>query len=265
MDALIDWLPANGIGNIKRNGPKLIELARDRAGERGCVAVIVDGDGRDPARDDPHRAIDQACRAGQVPLVIAREAMEAWFLADEAVCVWLGVRVEPNTATIADPKRVVADTYLRTTGRTYRRLRRARLIVAQKASDPNAGRNSSLAEALAHLAACGVASRRRRLGREAPRGRIPAFRSIAEEAEFWDTHDSAEFEDEFETVTDVTFVRAKRKRGLTVRLEPETLAALSRAAREQGIGPSTLARMWIVQRLKQLQGRRSEPSSLPGT
>lgn len=48
-------------------------------------------------------------------------------------------------------------------------------------------------------------------GREATKSRIPAFSSTEEEAEFWDTHDSAEFEDEFETVTDVKFVKAKRK------------------------------------------------------
>ena len=39
--------------------------------------------------------------------------------------------------------------------------------------------------------------------------RIPAFKTIEEEAEFWDTHDSSEFDDEFETVTDVRFVRSK--------------------------------------------------------
>ncbi len=42
-------------------------------------------------------------------------------------------------------------------------------------------------------------------------GRVPAFKTIEEEAEFWDTHDSSEFDGEFETVTEVRFVRSKRK------------------------------------------------------
>ena len=32
------------------------------------------------------------------------------------------------------------------------------------------------------------------------RSRIPDFASLEEEAEFWDTHDSTEFEDEWEPV-----------------------------------------------------------------
>lgn len=35
---------------------------------------------------------------------------------------------------------------------------------------------------------------------EIPKTRIPVFSSIAEEAAFWDSHDTAEFEDEFEPV-----------------------------------------------------------------
>lgn len=41
---------------------------------------------------------------------------------------------------------------------------------------------------------------------------IPSFRSIEEEAEFWDTHDTVDFEDEWELVTDVTLVRDDRRR-----------------------------------------------------
>ena len=73
--------------------------------------------------------------------------------------------------------------------------------------------------------------------------RIPAFETVEEEAEFWDTHDSSEFDDEFETVTDVRFVRSKRKQPITVRLDQDTVAALRRQAHRRGIGTSTLARI----------------------
>ncbi len=80
--------------------------------------------------------------------------------------------------------------------------------------------------------------------------RIPHFKTIEEEADFWDSHDSAEFEDEFVEVEDVRFVKATPKKALTVRLEEQTLDDLKKIAKEKGIGPSTLARMWILERLR---------------
>ncbi|MDP2935540.1 MAG: CopG family antitoxin [Dehalococcoidia bacterium] len=81
--------------------------------------------------------------------------------------------------------------------------------------------------------------------------RIPRFRTIEEEAEFWDTHDLSEFEDELEEVEDVRFVvrRARQNRALTVRIDEETLATVTKEAAQQGVGSSTLIRMWILERL----------------
>ncbi len=81
------------------------------------------------------------------------------------------------------------------------------------------------------------------------KSRIPDFKTI-EEAEFWDTHDSTEFEDEFTEVDDVQFVMKTHKKPLTLRLEEQSLNELRKIAREKGIGPSTLARMWILERLR---------------
>src|SRR5690348_16605229 len=80
-------------------------------------------------------------------------------------------------------------------------------------------------------------------------GRIPAFRSVEEEAAFWDTHDIVEHLDDLAPVK-ITF--AKNLAGpLSVRLDPHDQAELARRAREQGIGPSTLIRMWVKERLRQ--------------
>ena len=43
--------------------------------------------------------------------------------------------------------------------------------------------------------------------------------------------------------------------GLTVRFDPETLAELRKRAHEQGIGATTLARLWILERLRSSEGR----------
>jgi hypothetical protein len=80
-------------------------------------------------------------------------------------------------------------------------------------------------------------------------GRIPAFASIEEEAAFWDTHDLTDFAEEWRPVQiEVSPELAER---LTLRLERRDRQQLIALARENGIGPLTLARMWIRERLRQ--------------
>jgi hypothetical protein len=72
-------------------------------------------------------------------------------------------------------------------------------------------------------------------GRPPPRrhakSRIPTFSTIEEEAEFWDTHDITEFEDELELVTDVRFVKA----GSRQREAPSSLAEITGQVPRRGI------------------------------
>ena len=79
---------------------------------------------------------------------------------------------------------------------------------------------------------------------------IPDFKSIEEEAEFWDTHDTADYEDEFRPVK-VRFAK-RLSDGITVYLEPDTLAALRTAAEKQGTVAAVLAKAWITERLRDL-------------
>ena len=97
------------------------------------------------------------------------------------------------------------------------------------------------------------ATKRERAAKRVGKSRIPEFATIEEEAEFWDTHDSAEFEDEFEEIdepVEVLMYRSAPKKALTVRLEPDLIDMLAGVARAKGIGPSTLARMWIMDQLR---------------
>ncbi len=80
-----------------------------------------------------------------------------------------------------------------------------------------------------------------------PHGRIPSFNNIEEEAAFWDTHDVTDFLEESQPAElDVGPELAEK---LTLRLERSDREALIRRARRMGIGPSTLARIWIKERL----------------
>jgi predicted DNA binding CopG/RHH family protein len=84
-----------------------------------------------------------------------------------------------------------------------------------------------------------------------PASKIPVFHSREEEAEFWDTHDFTEFLDETRPVK--LRIGKQLSEGLTVRLDRHDREELERRASEQGIGPSTLVRMWIKERLRGTQ------------
>jgi hypothetical protein len=81
------------------------------------------------------------------------------------------------------------------------------------------------------------------------RSRIPRFKSREEEAQFWETHSTTEFEDEFEEVK----LKVARPLGhiLAVRMDARTIDRLAELGRAKGLGPSTLARMWLLERLEQ--------------
>ena len=80
------------------------------------------------------------------------------------------------------------------------------------------------------------------------KSRIPEFKNREEEAKFFDSHDMADFQDEFKVIK-VRFAK-NLSEGLHVRLDPETLMKLRIEAKEKGIGPTTLVRMWVKEQLR---------------
>lgn len=81
------------------------------------------------------------------------------------------------------------------------------------------------------------------------RSEISPFETYEEEAEFWDTRDTTEFEDEFEPI-EVSFARSLIRRGLTVPLDPQTVEQLRRLSRDRKMEPAALVRLWIMDRLQ---------------
>jgi hypothetical protein len=89
-------------------------------------------------------------------------------------------------------------------------------------------------------------------------GRIPAFTNVEEEAAFWDTHDFTDFVEE-STPVQLTVGQELAER-LTLRLDQADRQALAKFALAKGLGPSTLARMWLKERLRQEAATESEVS-----
>ena len=77
--------------------------------------------------------------------------------------------------------------------------------------------------------------------------RIPRFHSREEEAEFWDTHSPLDFPNEIRQVE--MRVRKPLKGVLSIRLDHKHLEKLRELAEQYGIGPTTLARIFIVSAL----------------
>lgn len=75
---------------------------------------------------------------------------------------------------------------------------------------------------------------------------LKPFKTMEEEANFWDTHSAV---DQINEGTLVGFHQANKTDTLTIRFEAKDIQKLREKAFHMGIGPTTLVRMWIRERL----------------
>lgn len=87
------------------------------------------------------------------------------------------------------------------------------------------------------------------------------FKTYEEEANFWDTHSVI---DEINEGTLVGFHKANKTDTLTIRFQPEYIQILKEEALQLGLGPTTLVRMWVMEKLGfHSQHKRSSKASSP--
>jgi len=84
--------------------------------------------------------------------------------------------------------------------------------------------------------------------------RIPRTDSIQELAEFWDMHDSTDYEDELVEVTEPVFDRSAP---IEVPLLADEAKAVRELARAQGISKEQLIHEWVKQKLARPKARGS--------
>ena len=80
--------------------------------------------------------------------------------------------------------------------------------------------------------------------------KIPKFKTYEEEATFWDTHSFTDFPGEFKPVKVIFNLKKPKDDSLTVRLQSNLKTKLVEIANQAGVNASTLARMWIVEKLR---------------
>jgi predicted DNA binding CopG/RHH family protein len=83
---------------------------------------------------------------------------------------------------------------------------------------------------------------------------IAPFTTIEEEAEYWDTHSVV---DEINQGTAAGFHINRKSGTLTIRFQPEHIQRIREEANQQGIGPTTLARMWILEHMQEIEKKEA--------
>lgn len=76
---------------------------------------------------------------------------------------------------------------------------------------------------------------------------IPQTDSITELADFWDTHDITDFEDDLAEVKEAVFERRKE---LKIQLEPDEAGEIERLAKSREITCIELIHEWVREKLK---------------
>ncbi|MGD9129285.1 MAG: CopG family antitoxin [Candidatus Woesebacteria bacterium] len=83
--------------------------------------------------------------------------------------------------------------------------------------------------------------------------KIPRFKSVQEEANFWDQHDLTDYLPEMKKVSVKFFKQVfQKKEVLTIRLQTSLKKQLKKIAQHYNLSVSSLARMWLSEKLRKV-------------
>jgi hypothetical protein len=83
--------------------------------------------------------------------------------------------------------------------------------------------------------------------------KLPKTDSIQELAEYWDSHDLTDYEQELQQIPEPLFVRGT---GIKVPLESRYVEAVELMAHAKGVSREELIRAWVLQKLAQRNNAR---------
>jgi hypothetical protein len=88
------------------------------------------------------------------------------------------------------------------------------------------------------------------------KSKLPKTDSVQKLAEFWDSHDLTDFEDELEEVVEQVFVHGDE---IKLHLDSAQAVALQKLAAAQGVSREELIHAWVVEKLhRTTNGRRTK-------
>jgi len=81
--------------------------------------------------------------------------------------------------------------------------------------------------------------------------KIPDFKTIQEEAEFWDTHSITDYLHEMKEIKIIFKPAIPKEETIVVRVQVGLKKKLERKAQEEGLPLSTMLRTWFIKMLRQ--------------
>ncbi|EAZ90926.1 CopG family antitoxin [Crocosphaera chwakensis] len=73
--------------------------------------------------------------------------------------------------------------------------------------------------------------------------------SIEELANFWDSHDLTDFENQLEEVREPVF---EREALISISLQPQEMAKIKEIAKAQGVSYNDLIKQWVAEKMSQV-------------
>ena len=84
---------------------------------------------------------------------------------------------------------------------------------------------------------------------------IKPFKSLDEEAEFWDTHDTSKlFKNPKTPLSKLLLIKPEKDVVMTIRVQKTVKDKIEEVAQSKGINSTTLSRMWLIERLTKEEG-----------
>lgn len=79
---------------------------------------------------------------------------------------------------------------------------------------------------------------------------IRPFKTLEEEANFWDSHDlSSALKNPKIPLSELLSLEPKKEVVMTLRVQKVVKEKIDKLAKNKGINPTTLSRMWLIERL----------------
>lgn len=80
---------------------------------------------------------------------------------------------------------------------------------------------------------------------------IKPFKTLDEEADFWDTHDLSKImKDPNTPLSELLLIEPKKEVVMTLRVQKVVKDKIEKMAKTKGLNAATLSRMWLIEGLK---------------